>query len=360
MFIPRSISSTLLLVLCLASAAWAGRAESPPLPSPVVRVDFAAPQADLALHGGLKVVRQLDATALEFTAPLQHASMPFGKKLNGMEAASVAVWVYPRRSGEQNFVSRGSVVTDALGNRRFPPEKAYVNFMVGTDRNGFLAGAVHGNGQMPFPFVTLNEVAPNFWSHLVVTKDKEGFGRFYVNGVLVASDVESSWAPVARAFVDEKEDGPPVVLQMPQGGLMGEVAVYGAALSEAEVKRQFETGRERYRPVASVKPIRFREMTQKPDPELWNRGAAPHAGIGAESYDPDGTARLNGASWKWHRERIVANLPTILGVAPEEVLAYYKKRDAIKNGDFSSLAADLEARVIGEEDQAITSGGRFR
>src|SRR5688500_6095974 len=114
----------------------------------------------------------------EFTRPLQYVDLEFSGKLDAIAAMTVGVWVFPKRRGEQLFFSRGQPECGPNGERMFRPNDQWVNFLLGTDPHGFLMGTIHGNGSMPFPFVTLNEVPIDSWSQLVIVKDANGFQKF--------------------------------------------------------------------------------------------------------------------------------------------------------------------------------------
>lgn len=312
---------------------------------PVLHLILDPPPADLSLHGP-RLIDRAGTRVLEFTSPSQYAELPFARKLDGAPGMTVCAWVNPRRSGEQFFVARGEPVIGANGELYFRPEKDRVTFLLGTDRHGFLLAAAHGNGSMPFPFVTLNEVPINSWSHLAITKDAVGHQRFYVNGVPVASDLDSCWAPAPRPFVDTATGdttppAPPLRLQMPQGGLMGEVTVHATALDDAALAREFEARRRAYQPTLAVAPVRLREMAPNPSPHLWARFAGGQ---------PVGDERLTPAAWAAHRKRILVDLPKVIGTPPADVAAYYKQRDFIKPDDYATLAAGLNPRMSSEED----------
>ena len=93
----------------------------------------------------------------------------------------------PSRQGEQYFFSRGQPEIAKDGTRRFPPQKGWVNFVLGTDQRGFLMGTINGNGSMPFPYVTVNELPIDAWHQIVVVKDRHSTHHFYRNGALVHS-----------------------------------------------------------------------------------------------------------------------------------------------------------------------------
>src|ERR1043166_1121903 len=212
------------------------------------------------------------AQGIEFSNALQIAEIDFSKKLDGIEAMTVGVWVYPRRVGEQCFLFRGAPECGPNGERMFRPNDSWVNFLIGTDQHGFFMGTIHGNGSMPFPFVTLNEVPIDSWSQLVVVKDAAGTQKFYRTGALVCSDVDSCYAPKKRPFVD-KAEGEPLRLAVPLGGRIGEAWVFPRELSPDEIRRDFDEKKAKYAPALPAKPVLLREMDDHPSIDLrpWNR-----------------------------------------------------------------------------------------
>ena len=149
---------------------------------------------------------------------------------------------------------------DENGVRRFPPQERWVNFMLGTDQRGFLMGTINGNGAMPFPYVTVDDVRIDAWHQLVVVKDREGHHHFYHNGTRVHSTSESANRGSPRPFVD-KDDGEPVRLAMPHGGLVGEAWVFGRALATEEIRDDFMAKRERFKPtLTAIHLAGLREM----------------------------------------------------------------------------------------------------
>src|SRR5687767_2554065 len=133
----------------------------------------------------------------------------FTGKLDKAEAVSVGGWFFPRRRGEQAFLGRGEIETAPGGERMFRPGKGWVNFTLGTDAHSFLTGTINGNGEMPFPYVTLDEVPEQAWSQLVVVKDRAGVHRFYRNGVRVQDNRDSAWVGKVWPF-DDTADREPV------------------------------------------------------------------------------------------------------------------------------------------------------
>lgn len=227
---------------------------------------LAVQEVDLSgarLAGGARIEKGV----LEFTNALQVAEIGFSKKLDGVEAMTVGAWVFPRRSGEQSFLFRGVPEAGPNGERMFRPNDQWVNFLLGTDQHGFLMGTIHGNGSMPFPYVTLDEVPTDSWSQLVIVKDAKGFQRFYRNGTLVASDLDSCHAGRGRPFRDTAE-GEPLRLAMPLGGRIGEAWVFPRALTADEIRKDFDAKRERYAPALSARPVLLREMDARPSADL--------------------------------------------------------------------------------------------
>ncbi|MBI3854504.1 MAG: acetylxylan esterase [Planctomycetes bacterium] len=199
----------------------------------------------------------------EFTNARQQAELEFSRKLDGLSALTVGAWVRPKRSGEQVFFSRGLPEAGPNGERMFRPKDGWVNFMLGTDGHGFLMGTIHGNGSLPFPFVTLNEVPIGSWSQLVIVKDAAGFQKFYRNGSLVCSDRESCHAGTIRPFRD-REPGEPLRLSMPLGGTTGEAWIFPRELSPDEIRKDFEAKRLKYAPALPAEPVLLRAMDSHP------------------------------------------------------------------------------------------------
>src|SRR6185503_4811917 len=140
-----------------------------------------------------------DAPVLRMDDP---GERELSRKLDGIEAMTVGAWVRPPKRGEQIFFSRGLPEAGPNGERMFRPQERWVNFLLGADPHGFLMGTIHGNGSMPFPFVTLNRLPVDSWSHVVLAKDAKGFQKFYLNGTLVCTDLDSCWAGKVRRFQD--------------------------------------------------------------------------------------------------------------------------------------------------------------
>jgi hypothetical protein len=229
-----------------------------------VRLDFAKDNPGVRLVNGARLARG----GLEFSNPLQYAEIDLPRKFDGIEAMTVGGWFCPRGRGEQYFFFRGLPEYTGQGERWLRPSPDWVGFVLGTDPRGFLMAAVHGNGSMPFPHVTLNEVPFASWSQLVAVKDAKGFQKFYRNGTLVHSDHESCHAPKVTPFRDAA-DGPPVRLSMPFGGLVGEAWIHGRELSAEEIRKDFEAKKGRYFPALPAEPVPLREMDVHPRTGLW-------------------------------------------------------------------------------------------
>lgn len=231
------------------------------------------------------------------------------RKLDGLSAMTIGVWVHPKRNGEQIFFGRGVPECGPNGERMFRPNEDWVNFILGTDARGFLMGAIHGNGSMPFPFVTLNEVPINSWSQLVVVKDADGFQKFYRNGTLVCTDRDSCHAGKVRPFRD-RDPGAPVRLAIPLGGSVGEAWIHGRELTAEEIRNDFEEKKARYAPALPAEPVLLRPMNAHPG--SWKQPITAEA-------------------WPKTRERILDGVRRILGPMPVE-------------------KAELDPTVISEED----------
>ena len=191
-------------------------------------------------------------------------------KLKGIEAMSVGVWVYCRRTGEQALFCRQVPVVAADSERVFTPSDAFVVFLLGTDQHGFLMGNIRGNGRMPFPRVTLNEVFIRQWQQLVVVKDAEGHNKFYQNGMLVHTDFEYSSGGYKRPFRETPEGlKTPIRMALAQGGLLGEAWILPWEMTGEEVRQDFAAKKQKYPARTAVKPILLREMDVHPATDLW-------------------------------------------------------------------------------------------
>jgi hypothetical protein len=247
--------------------------------------------------------------ALLLLVQVFHAEQPgeteVSRKLDGIDSMTVGVWVQPRKAGEQIFFGRGAPERGPNGERMFRPNEGWVNFIVGTDHRGFLMGTIHGNGSMPFPFVTLNEVPTGSWSQLVLVKDAKGFQKFYVNGALVCTDLESCHAGRVRKFRDV-DPGAPV--RVAEG--VAEAWIHARELTADEIRKDFESKKARYTPALPAEPVLLRPMNAHPG--SWK--------------EP-----ITAAAWPKTRERILEGMRTIFGPMPMEKVG-------------------LDPQVISEED----------
>ena len=185
---------------------------------------------------------------------------------------------------------------DDWGRRFFRPEKDWVNFVLGTDNRGFFLATANGNSFMPFPHVTVNELTINTWHQLVYAKDERGFQKFYVDGALVHTDMNSVSAGRFNAFHDTKP-GEPIRLAMPLGGDIGEVWIFPRELSAQEVADDFAAKSAKYKPAFRATPVLLREMTPNPAANLWNESPTEQ-------------------NWPTQRARIATNALKILGPFP--------------------------------------------
>lgn len=263
-----------------------------------VYLDFNRANKAAELRHGLKTSSTGLGATLEFTTPLHLAEVPFGRKLDGARAATVGGWFFPRRSGEQNFLFRGAPETGPNGERFFRRPDAWVSFVLGTDHRGFFLGTINGNGQMPFPHVTVEEVPINSWSQLVVVKTADGFQKFYRNGTLVHSDSNAVSAPKIWPFKDQAE-GEALRLSMPFGGMIGEAWVYPRELSAEEIRADFHAKTNRYFPALPSRPVLLREMNAQAAAGLW----------------PQPVTERN---WPAARMRLLQGATNVLGTPPVE------------------------------------------
>lgn len=302
-----ALAPALFRALCIVlTAGWVTAATPTAEPSSslprdaVIHLDFAQVPATAKLFQGARHARGSFGGALEFTNALQFAEVEFSRNLDGIRAASIGGWFYPRRAGEGAFLFRGLPEIAPLGERRFPPADGWVNLFLGTDQHGFLMGCINGNGEMPFPLVTLDELRIDAWHQIVLVKDEHGGQKFYHNGVLVHDDAESCWAGKVWPFHDMKE-GEPLRLALPQGGLVGEVWITARALPPDEIKAEFEAKKARYHPAIPPVPVAMRAMDAHHASGLW---AEP----------------VTLQSWPKERERILARVQQILGPFPEKIV----------------------------------------
>lgn len=264
--------------------------------------DLARPQRNVRLRGARHADLKQDPMqppglrALEFRTALDVAEADFSRALEGAGAVTVGGWFYIRRKGEQVLFGRGLPEIGPLGERFFRPQKDWVNFAVGTDQHGFFSGTINGNAEMPFLYVTVDEIPINTWNQLVVVKTADGFHRFYRNGTLVHTDRESTWAPKVHPFRDVAA-GEPVRLAAAQGGLIGEAWVYPRELMPEEIRADYLSKRGRYRPAPEPAPVEIRDMDQHHASGLWKQ-------------------RLDRASWTRERARIESEVHRVFGQRP--------------------------------------------
>jgi hypothetical protein len=257
-------------------------------------------ETNVALRNGVVVIKTEFGTALEFKTHRQEAEAAFSRKLDKAQAVTIGGWFFPRRSGEQYFIARGTPETGVNGERFFRRQERWVNFVLGTDHRGFFLGTINGNSIMPFPLVTLEEVPINSWSQLVVVKTADGFQKFYRNGALVHSDSNSVSAPKVWPF-DDTADGEPARLAMSLGGLIGEAWAFPRELSAEEVRADFSAKKNRYSPALPARLIRLREMNAHYAANLWR--------------EP-----LTAESWPTTRARLLRGATNVLGTFPTEKL----------------------------------------
>jgi hypothetical protein len=67
----------------------------------------------------------------------------------------------------------------------------------------------------------------------------------------------------------DTNNGEPVRLMMPLGGIIGEAWVFGRELTAAEIRRDYEEKKDRYNPAPPGKMVLLREMNSHPATGLW-------------------------------------------------------------------------------------------
>jgi hypothetical protein len=257
-------------------------------------LDFSKPQA--VRLAGARHERSETNGWLSFNSAAQFAETNFSRRLDGIEGCSIGGWFFVQRRGEQVLFARGLPETAPGGERVFRPAREWVNFFLGTDHRGFLMGCINGNSRMPFPLVTLSDVAEGQWHQLVVVKEASGGQQFFHNGTLVHSDADSEHAGQPWPFRDTA-DGEPVRLAVSLGGRIGEAWVVPRALALEEVQRDFALKRTHYTPAQPVARIWSREMEARPAANLWR-------------------AEMTARTWPAERERIRAGVLKLLGRFP--------------------------------------------
>ncbi|MBM3234704.1 hypothetical protein FJZ31_00215 [Candidatus Poribacteria bacterium] len=241
---------------------------------------------------------------LEFTNAFQsivvdqETVVGIAKMLDDIQEMTVGGWFYCRRSGEQTLFCRGVPEVAQLGERMFPPNDKYINFCLGTDQHGFFFGAIHGNGRMPFPHVTLNEVFINTWNQLVVVKDAQGYQKFYQNGTLIHTDRNAASAGYMRPFCEAGEGiKEPIRLAMPMGGMIAEAWIIPRELTADEIKADYLAKKDKYQPAHPGRPILLREMNSHPADNLWR--------------EP-----ITAQNWHQEQQRIIDGVMKVLGPFP--------------------------------------------
>lgn len=264
--------------------------------------DLAPQGRELLLHGA----KWRRGGPLEFTDALQTAEMSreamdvLRRRIDAVQAMSVGGWFLCRRSGEQTFFCRGLPQVAPLGERMFRPSPDFVDFCLGTDQHGFFMAAVHGNGIMPFVFVTLNEVPIQTWNQLVAVKDARGFQKFYQNGTLIHTDQDSAWSPKIWPFHEDRaKPSEPVRLAVAHGGLIGEAWAFPRELSADEVRKDYLAKRDAYKPAPPGRVVPLREMNSHPAAAQW-------------------PAPITAERWPSERQRIERGIFKVLGPFPTE------------------------------------------
>jgi hypothetical protein len=270
-------------------------------------LDFQQAQSSVRLNGA-RHERSATNGWLSFTSPTQFAATHLSHNLDGITECSIGGWFYLLRCGEQILFGRGTPETASGGERVFRPAGDWVNFFLGTDQHGFLMGCINGTSRMPFPLVTLSDVAEGQWHQLVLVKTARGGQQFYHNGVLVHSDADSEHAGQVWPF-RETVEGEPIRFAVPLGGRIGEAWIFPRELSAAEIQKDFGSKRMRYAPALFAKRIDLREMDARPAAHLWKQ-------------------KLTAENWPRERERIRAGVMKLIGPFPTNTVALDARVDS--------------------------------
>src|SRR5262245_36265978 len=206
---PRQTVASLLLVLLAGSASAQISGTNSAL-----FLDFLEPQP--VRLTGARHERSGTNGWLAFHSPTQFANTNWSGRLKGAKACSIGGWFFIQRRGEQVFFARGLPETAPGGERVFRPAGDWVNFFLGTDQHGFLMGCLNGNSRMPFPLVTLSDVADGQWHQLVLVKDARGGQQFYHNGAMVHTDAAAEAAGQVWPIF-ESEEGEALRRTLPSG-----------------------------------------------------------------------------------------------------------------------------------------------
>jgi hypothetical protein len=257
-----------------------------------IHLDFSKTNPPVQLVNGAVLTNG----SLRFVNHLQYAELTNPFSMDGWTNVSIGGWFYPHRVGEQYFFFRGSPEIDEWGRRFFRPERDWVNFVLGTDQRGFFMATANGNSFMPFPHVTIHELAINTWHQLVYVKDGRGFQKFYFDGALIHTDTNSVSAGKVNVFRD-LEKATPIRVSVPLGGLVGEVWIFGRETSADEIAADFEVKKKKYQTAFGAKPVYLREMTPNPAAHLWPEN-------------------LSAESWRAMREKIRINALAMVGPFP--------------------------------------------
>ncbi|MCD6220487.1 acetylxylan esterase [Candidatus Calescamantes bacterium] len=261
--------------------------------------------------------------ALKFKNSKGYIEVDIKNACNGIRSMSIGGWFYsfgtgspnslmPQKysggvgktgwfCGEEPFFYRGGVV----------PQKDWVSFFLGINKDGYLSGVINGQVYSHEPYVTLSKIGENAWYQLVVVKEEDGVTNIYQNGELVGTTMRAFSPRQPLPFID-KGKGPPVILRMPFGGMIGEAWIYKKSLTPEEIKDDYHKKKIKYSPSAPGVMIMLREMGQVDPGNLWPKG-------------------LTRQTWQIEREKIKEKILKILGPFPKKIVP-------------------LEPEIISEED----------
>ena len=107
-----AVKALCLAVVAVVSCASAGAQVT--APASALFLDGLATN-DLRLFNGAKWTAHSNGARLEFNTAIQYGEVPLSQLLDGVQEMTIGGWFFPRRSGEQYFLFRGTPETGAQG-----------------------------------------------------------------------------------------------------------------------------------------------------------------------------------------------------------------------------------------------------
>ena len=139
---------------------------------------------------------------------------------------------------------------------------------------GSFSATVNGNGSMPFPHVTLNEVPINAWSQLVYVKDAHGIPDLLRQRRPPSTPTATHRPPARSGRFATATRANRCVWRCRWAAESARRGSHSRALSADEIRQDFEAKKTRYKPALSAEPVALREMDAQPAAGLWTAAAA--------------------------------------------------------------------------------------